>query len=143
MGNRHNLSMSRIQPIDTTAAINVAMFREALRAFMRESELNARASGLTPQRYLLLLMIKGAQDGSERSTVTDLAARLRLAQTTTTDLVRRAEEVGLVTRKQSETDARVVILRLTPEGERRLARSFHANATERKRLREILAGLPD
>ena len=63
--------MSRIQPIDTTAAINVAAFRETLRAFMRESELNARASGLTPQRYLLLLMIKGAQDGSERSTVTD------------------------------------------------------------------------
>jgi DNA-binding MarR family transcriptional regulator len=143
MGNCQDLSLSRIQPLDTTAAINVAAFRETLRAFMRESELNAKASGLTPQRFLLLLMIKGAQDGSERSTVTELAARLRLAQTTITDLVKRAEEVGLVTREQSETDARVVILRLTPEGERRLARCVHANATERERLREILAGLPD
>ena len=34
--------MSKFQPIDTTAAINVAAFREALRAFMRESELIAR-----------------------------------------------------------------------------------------------------
>ena len=88
-------------------------------------------------------MIKGAKDGSERSTVTELAERLRLAQTTTTDQVRRAEEAGLVTREQSETDARVTILRLTPEGERRLARSFHANATERKRLRELVAQLTD
>lgn len=135
--------MSKVQPIDTTAAIAVAAFREALRVFMRESELNAKASGLTPQRYLLLLMIKGAKNGSERSTVTELAGRLRLAQTTITDLVRRAENAGLVMREQLETDARVAILRLTPEGERRLARCFHANATERRRLHEMVAQLTD
>ena len=48
---------------------------------MRTSERNSRAAGLTPQRYLLLLMIKGAPDGSEQSTVTELAERLQLAQT--------------------------------------------------------------
>ena len=106
-GNRQNASMSKIQPIDTTAAIEVAAFREALRAFMRESERIVQANGLTPQRYLLLLMIKGAEDGSEGSTVTELAARLRLAQTTTTEWVGRAEQAGLVTREQSETDAAV------------------------------------
>ena len=84
---RRMLPMSKIQPIDTTAAIKVAAFREALRAFMRVSELNVQANGLTPQRYLLLLMIKGAKDGSECSTVTDLSARLRLAQATTSELV--------------------------------------------------------
>jgi DNA-binding MarR family transcriptional regulator len=131
------------QPVDTAAAIEAAALREALRAFMRESELIVQANGLTPQRHLLLLMIKGATDGSERSTVTELAARLRLAQTTVTDLVGRAEDAGLIAREQSEADARVAVLRLTAEGERRLARSFHAHETERTRLREMLRQFTD
>ena len=97
-----------------------------------------QASGLTPQRHLLLVMIKGAPDGSERATVTQLAKRLRLAQTTVTDLVRRAEHAGLIEREQSERDARVVILRLSEEGERRLARSFRSLTAERERLRAVL-----
>lgn len=135
--------MSDDTPIDTAAAIKVAALREALRAFLRESELIVQTNGLTPQRHLLLLMIKGAPDGSERSTVTELAARLRLAQTTVTDQVRRAEDAGLIAREQSQTDARVAILRLTAEGERRLARAFHAHATERKRLRAMVRRLAD
>lgn len=101
----------------------------------------AQQSGLTPQRYLLLLMIKGAPDGSERATVTQLASRLRLAQTTVTDLVRRAEDVGLIARERSPRDARVTFLRLTAEGQRRLARSFRAHATERDHLQAILRNL--
>jgi DNA-binding MarR family transcriptional regulator len=133
--------MSDYAPIDTAAAIQVAALREALRAFLRESELIAQANGLTPQRHLLLLLIKGAPDGSERSTVTQLAARLRLAQTTVTDLVRRAEETGLIAREQSDVDARVAILRLTEEGERRLARSFRAHEIERNELLAVLRKL--
>src|ERR687884_1082591 len=98
--------------------VRVAEFRASLRAFLRKSERNARRSGLTPQRYLLLLMIKGAPDGREQSTVTELAERLQLAQSTVTELVRRAEEAGLVERAQSPADGRVAHLRLTPEGER-------------------------
>ena len=130
-------------PIDTATAIRVAALRETLRAFFRESELVARANGLTPQRHLLLLMIKGAPDGSERSTVTELASRLRLAQTTVTDLVSRAEQAGLVEREQSRGDRRVALLRLTAEGERRLAGSIRGHAAERRRLREILHTLDD
>ena len=128
-------------PIDIEAAIEVAALREALRAFLRESELIARANGLTPQRHLLLLMIKGARDGSERATITELASRLRLAQTTVSDLVRRAEEVGLVERERSPHDRRLVVLRLTPDGERRLARSVRQHANERRRLRAVLRAL--
>jgi hypothetical protein len=82
---KRNAYMSDETPIGTAAAMEVAAPREALRAFLRESELIVQANGLTPQRHLLLLMIKGAPDGSERSTVTELAARPRLAQTTVTD----------------------------------------------------------
>jgi len=118
--------------------IAVADFRASLRAFLRQSERVARQSGLTPQRYLLLLMIKGAPDGSGRSTVTELARRMQLAQSTITELVSRAEESGLVTREQSGRDGRVAYLRLTPEGDRRLELSFTGLATEREQLRQAV-----
>ncbi|MFL5913275.1 MAG: MarR family winged helix-turn-helix transcriptional regulator [Gaiellaceae bacterium] len=122
--------------------IAVADFRAALRTFLRQSERVARQSGLTPQRYLLLLMIKGAPDGSGQSTVTELARRMQLAQSTITELVSRAEESGLVEREQSGRDGRVAYLRLTTEGERRLELSFTGLATEREQLREAVDHLP-
>ena len=121
--------------------IAVAEFRSALRHFLRRSEKVARQSGLTPQRYTLLMMIKGAPGGDEQSTVTELAERLQLAQSTVTELVRRAETAGLIEREQSQRDARVAHLRLTTEGERRLMLSFTALETERAQLREAFASL--
>src|ERR687884_671665 len=103
--------------LSAEAAMRAADFRAALRQFLRRSERIARSSGLTPQRHLLLLMIKGAADGSEQSTVTELAERLQLAQSTVTELVRRAEEAGLV------------------ERERGLTRSSTSHETERQQLR--------
>jgi DNA-binding MarR family transcriptional regulator len=129
--------------LETSRVVEVAEFREALRRFLRQSERIARQSGLTPQRHLLLLMIKGAADGSEQSTVTELADRLQLAQSTVTELVSRAEEAGLVERTQSQTDARVAYLRLTSEGERRLERSFTGLVTERAQLRNAFSHLDD
>src|SRR5881227_71005 len=125
------------------SAMRAAEFRAALRRFLRRSERIARQSGLTPQRYLLLLMIKGAPDGSEQSTVTELAERLQLAQSTVTELVRRAEETGLVEREQSASDGRVAHLRLTPEGDRRLMRAFTSNEQERQELRAAIAHIED
>jgi len=127
--------------VTTSDAIAVADFRAALRMFLRRTERVARRSGLTPQRYLLLLMVKGAPNGSEQSTVTELAERLQLAQSTVTELVSRAEDTGLIVRAQSESDARVAYLRLTAEGERRLELAFTALAIERANLREAIAGL--
>jgi DNA-binding MarR family transcriptional regulator len=128
-------------PLAASEAVPVAEFRAALRGFLRTSERNARAAGLTPQRYLLLLMIKGAPGGHERSTVTELAERLQLAQSTVTELVSRAEEIGLVARERSPDDGRIAILRLTPDGERRLAESFTSNESERQALRQAFEHL--
>ena len=119
----------------------VADFRAALRRFLRTTERNARSAGLTPQRYLLLLMIKGAADGSERSTVTELAERLQLAQSTVTELVSRAEENGLIDRERSASDGRIAYLRLSSEGERRLGLSFTSNEAEREALRRAFEHL--
>ena len=127
--------------ITTSDIVAVAEFRAALRQFLRRTERIARQSGLTPQRYLLLLMVKGAPDGSEQSTVTELSERLQLAQSTVTELVSRAEESGLIEREQSHTDARVAHLRLTEEGERRLMQAFTGLATERSNLRSAFTHL--
>jgi DNA-binding MarR family transcriptional regulator len=128
-------------PIPTERAIRAASFRAGLRSFLRETEVVTRRSGLTPQRYVLLLMIKGAPDGSEQSTVSELASRLRLAQSTVTELVSRTEQAGLIRRDPSLTDRRVEHLRLTGEGERRLARAFRALAVDRQALTTMLSEL--
>ena len=121
--------------------VPVAEFRSALRRFLRRTENVARSAGLTPQRYLLLLMVKGAPDGSEMSTVTELSERLQLAQSTVTELVGRAEQAGLLIRRPSEVDARVAYVCLTEEGERRLEQAFSSLEGEREALRTTFLNL--
>jgi DNA-binding MarR family transcriptional regulator len=113
-----------------------AALRASLRKFMRSSERIAREEGLTPSRHLLLLMIKTANGG--RSTVTELAERMQLTQSTVTELVTRAEAAGLLDREQSADDARVFWLHLTDNGEARLARTVARVGCERQRLLELL-----
>lgn len=124
-------------------AAKVAELRVALRRFNRQTEVVARRCGITPRWYLLLLLIKGAPDLTERATVTDLAQRLSLAQSSVTELVARAEQAGLIRREPSSDDARVVYLRLTKAGEERFASAFRSLATERRALREAIEGLED
>jgi DNA-binding MarR family transcriptional regulator len=119
-----------------------AAFRASLRRFERTSEQIALEGGLTPRRYLLLLMVKGSLDGSERATVSELTERLQLAQHTVTELVGRAEEAGLICRERSTSDGRVSYVRLTAEGERRLARAFSDLDTERRTLMAALKQSP-
>ena len=61
MAYRHSVASSELTTEDV---VTVAEFRSALRKFLRRSELVADSCGLTPQRYLLLLMIRGAPTGA-------------------------------------------------------------------------------
>ena len=76
-----------------------ANLQAALRRFLRRSEEIARRNGLTPRQHLLLLMVKGAPDGNETATISDLVERLSLTQSTVTELVQRAEEADLLERE--------------------------------------------
>ena len=108
--------------------------RLALQQFTRETELVARKHGLTSERYLLLLFIKLAANTDGGATVSDLATKLLLAKSTVTQLVRRAEDLRLVRRELSDRDARIRYLRLTHEGERRLAGVVTELADDRVKL---------
>jgi DNA-binding MarR family transcriptional regulator len=119
--------------------IEVAEFRAALQHFLRESQRIAGLHGLTSQRYALLLMIKGAPDHSERSTVTELTQRLQLAQHSVTEHVARAVRAGLIRRTASAEDRRVVHLRLTARGEKSLESAFTGLEEERQALRALMA----
>src|SRR5215210_5242004 len=114
--------------------IQISAFRTGLRIFLRQSERIADRWGLTPQRYLLLLSIRGAPDGSERISFGHLAERLQLSRNTVTELVARAEEANLVQRERSERDQRVTYLRLTGEGERRLQGALRESESNRRDL---------
>jgi DNA-binding MarR family transcriptional regulator len=117
----------------------VAEFWEAVRAFLRKSELVARKHGLTPQRQQLLVMIAGSSDGT--STITDLSARLSLAQTTVTEHVHRAVLAGLIERRTSAADGRVTHLTLTREGDRRMRSTMADLHADRAVLEAVLGAL--
>lgn len=114
--------------------MRIAEFRAGLRSFLRDNERVCRNWDLTPQRQLLLLALKGAPDGSERLSFTELAERLQLSRNTVTELCARAEAAGLIRREPSQTDQRVVYLRVTDEGERRLLGVLTENDASRREL---------
>lgn len=120
--------------------LRAAEFRRRLRRFIAHGDAHVRQAGLTPQRYLLLLAIKGAPDASEVRTIGQLADDLQLAQSSVTELVDRAEAVGLVVRAQGGVDARTVAVRLSPKGEERLVRALAAVRADREQLLAHLDG---
>jgi DNA-binding MarR family transcriptional regulator len=114
-----------------------ASLRLALRTFLARTDRVARAHGLTAERYELLLLIKTARDGE--ATVGRLAEQLHIGQSAATQLTRRVEDGGLIERTVSVSDARVHPLRLTAEGERRLAAAVAELADERAALARVLS----
>jgi DNA-binding MarR family transcriptional regulator len=116
-----------------------AALRQALRTFQRRSEQIARANGLTERTYQLLLMIKAGREASGRASLRELEQRLQLGKSTVIELVLRAEDRELVRRELDRRRRREIVVRLTPEGERRLACAFAELGDERARLVELFA----
>ena len=108
----------------------LAEFRHLMRSFLRGSDTDARKAGLTPQRYQLLLAIRGLATGEE-ATVQTLADRLLLRHHSVVELIDRLEKNGYVRRSRSLEDRRRAIVSLLPRGERALGR------VARQRVREL------
>jgi DNA-binding MarR family transcriptional regulator len=107
--------------------------RTGLREFLRWSEQQATAVGITPAQHQLLLAVRGSSDPAG-PTIGDLADALLLRHHSAVGLVDRAVDAGLVSRHADALDHRVVRLRLTPLGARRLRQLSGAHLEELRRL---------
>lgn len=93
--------------------------RTGLRRFLHWSEQLAASVGLTPMQHQLLLAVRGNPD-TRGPAISDVAHCLLVRHHSAVELVDRAASAGLVERVPDADDARVVRLRLTPGGAKRL-----------------------
>jgi DNA-binding MarR family transcriptional regulator len=97
----------------------LAELRYRIRKFAGEGDEAARAAGLEPQQYLLLLALRGLPEGVE-ATIRTLAERLALKHHSAVELIDRLETHGYVRRSRSRDDRRRVLVALLPRGEKLL-----------------------
>lgn len=87
--------------------------RKIFRATSLQSRRLSRTVGLTAPQLLLLQTVKNLGDVP----ISALSAELSLSQATVTSIIDRLEARGLVQRRRSESDRRVVHTSLTADGE--------------------------
>jgi DNA-binding MarR family transcriptional regulator len=116
---------------------NLLAFRTSLRRFLHWSQTQARAVGLTPAQHQLLVAIKG-HPGGQDPTISDLAEYLLLRHHSVVELVDRAANAGVVTRRRDAGDGRLTRVALTTDGEARLARLGPAHLDELRNLAPVL-----
>lgn len=134
-GNRETVSGSAAEPNFERAA----RLRRVLRDFNRQSEQIVRRHGLTLEQYQLLLLIRVRP--KEQATIGNLFKELNRGQSAVTQLARRMENRGLISRELSRRDARVRYLKLTSRGAQRLSEAVTALEEERSRLLELIRAL--
>lgn len=120
----------------------LAAFRHALRLFLRFSEEEARAAGLTPNQHQLLLAVRG-WPGVDPPTITELADQLQLRVHSTSELARRAAAADLIRLATDPDDHRRQRVHLTAEGRERLRGLTVAHRDELRRFRSQMAALLD
>lgn len=124
-----------MKPLSDRQYQSLARFRHELRVFLRFSELSARRVGLTPAQHQLLLGIRGWA-GEGQPAIGDLAEFLQAKPHSTLELVRRAEEAGLVSTRPDEEDRRRQLVVLTPLGQEKLTELSLMHRDELRRFRD-------
>jgi len=90
-------------------------FRVALRQFLKWSEEQASAAGITTQQHQLLLAVRG-HPGLADPTVGEIADHLLLRHHSTVELIDRTAQAGYVTRAVDGGDRRIARVHLTAAG---------------------------
>ncbi len=103
--------------------IHYALFFEECAAF-----------GITPVQYGLLTILSTNPDADQVT----LANALGIDRTNVADVLRRLEQGGLIRRKRSVDDRRMVLARLTPQGEDMVERMHPFMARAQQRLLSVL-----
>ena len=108
----------------------LAVLRHSIRRFLVVGDQNAQRQGLTAQQYQALLGIKAGYPGRETISIGELADHLQIKHHSAVELTGRLETAKLVTRKQDAKDRRLVMLSVTPVGERMLEELSRDNLQE-------------
>lgn len=127
-------------PLEDEQYRELLSFRVALRRFLRWSDAQAVAAGLTAQQHQLLLAIRG-HDGRAAPTVGEVAESLLLKHHSVVELVDRTETAGFVKRVVDADDRRVVRLSLTRGGNKVLEHLSANHLEELARLAPIVGRL--
>ena len=90
--------------------------------------------GITPVQYGLLTILSGNPDSDQIS----LAQALGIDRTNVADVLSRLAQRGLIERARSTEDKRMVLARLTGEGEKLVAAMHPAMSRAQQRLLETL-----
>lgn len=114
-----------------------ADFRCALRQFLHYTEDRARAAGITPQQYLLLLIVRGHQ-AYPKVSIGDIADAMQIRHHSASLLVDRGVKRGLLRREEDRIDRRRALVSLTREGQAVLDRVMVANRRELGQLEDVL-----
>jgi len=128
----------QIKPLNQAEYTALAQFRYQIRRYLRYMEERAREAGHNPQKYQLLLAIKGLPPDI-RPTISALAERMQLNHNSMVELVDRCEERGLIRRARSGKDRRQVELSITPEGDAVLNKLASAGREELRSVGPVLA----
>jgi DNA-binding MarR family transcriptional regulator len=129
MSFRRSQKTKRVSDSDYRA---LAEFRYHIRRYLEFSDRAAKASGIEPKQYQLLLAIRSLSKDRD-AVVGTLAEQLRVKHHSAVELINRAETKGLVRRSRVGTR---VFVRLTKRGERILAKAVE------ERLPELRAAAP-
>jgi DNA-binding MarR family transcriptional regulator len=114
--------------------------RTGLRRFLRWSEQQAKAAGLTPAKHQLLLAVRG-HPNPFGPTVGEIADYLVLRHHSAVGLIDRAVVDGLVVRNRDPDTRSVVRITLTPTGIDKLDRLSEAHVHELSHLAPTMRAL--
>ena len=128
----NDVNVPGVRPTDADYTTLLGL-RTGLRHFLHWSAQQAKAAGLTPAQHQLMLAIRGHADPLG-PTIGEVADYLLLQHHSTVGLVDRAEALGLVRRHRDRDDHRVVRLRLSGSGARRLESLSALTLQELERL---------
>ena len=115
-------------------------FRTALRRFLRWSEAEALAAGLTSAQYQLLVVVKGLGD-PRGPTVGEIAEQLLLRHHSAGELAHRTEAAGFVALRSDADDHRIVRVSPTAAGDAALRRLAPRHVEEIARLGPLIGRL--
>jgi DNA-binding MarR family transcriptional regulator len=95
----------------------LAEFRHQIAAFLRRRREAAEKAGLEAQQYELLLAVKGLPSGKS-PTIKQIAEQLQIQHHSAVELTSRLAKRGLIQRRSSSADKRLVLLSITKTGEK-------------------------